>query len=236
MEVKCKFKRYIVFLIALTILFFSFGLGAEAKVFSKDEKVKVLPLNGESKEGIFNLKDGLWYPGREEVRDFYIENNHKEEIQVEKINFQMISLLSSEKQKKINTEDVEYKDFMKNANLSLLCDGKTLYEGNFEELIEKGEIDLNKKIIVKGNAKKNMQLVFSISPKAENNLQGVINEFKLGITYTMDEAMAIIPQTGGFLNNTWLIFTGSCLFVCGIVLNRKKRENASFKQGGRLNG
>ncbi|WP_035293451.1 LPXTG cell wall anchor domain-containing protein [Clostridium sp. KNHs214] len=233
MEVKCKFKRYIIFFIALAMVFFSFG-GAEAKISSKDEKVKVLPLNGESKEGIFNLKDGLWYPGREEVRGFYVDNNYKEDIQVEKINFQTISLLSLEEQRIIATEDTIYKDFMKNVNISLLCDGKILYEGTFEKLMEKGEINLNEKVTVKGNTKKNMQLVFAISPKAENNLQGVVNEFKLGITYTMDEAMAIIPQTGGFLNTTLLIFTGICLVICGIFLNRKKRENASFKQGGRL--
>lgn len=190
------------------------------KADTQTGNVRILPLNGATDEGIFNYKDGLWYPGRSEVRDFYIENNNDDVLEVEKFNVELVSLVNSVSKQNIEQNSDIYNNYFKNSTIAIYLDGKLIKENSFLDILKTGGIAIDENIIINGKSKKNMQLGFSISRDGENDLQDLVNKFNLGITYKIDDSapITVMPQTGSRLSMTTLISFGVMFIGIGIFL------------------
>ena len=194
---------------------------------TKNPDVRILPMSGEATEGIFNENDGLWYPGRQEVRSFYIENDRNEDLEIDKFNIDIVSLINLSSKQNIIAESDVYKDFLKNAMISIGTEDKMIESRSFQEVLNSNGIVLDEKIKVNSKTKKNMRLMLSIAPSGENNLQDLINRFNLGINYRVidDNGVQVIPKTGSNVNSKILISFAIFLISIGsffILLTRKK--------------
>lgn len=199
------------------------------RAYSQENGVSLKSLTSEDSVGIFNERDGLWYPGRSEIKDFYVENNKNEELEIEKFNVDEISLISSIDNKEIYKDSQVYEEYFKYTTLSVYLDGKMIKEDTLQNILAENGILIDEKIIVKQKSSRNMQLGISIASDSGNNVQDLINKFNLGITYRINDSKVVtsMPQTGSRISITALFYFGIAFIGIGIflvILNTKEKE------------
>ena len=201
-------------------------------------------------EGIFSKKkDGLWEPGKEKTNDFVIKNQGNDNIVLKMIYFNQVKLLDNQGNE-VKENEGAYSNFMNNSFLTLYNNGKEVYRGTLKDALSDEGISL-KNIDVNANDNKMLNLKFDMSGKADNNSQGLKEEFGLAITYekdinneggnnnggndnnnggtiTPDKDGSIsggMPTTGQLIGTTALLVAGIILFLIGIgVIKGSKKE------------
>jgi hypothetical protein len=203
------------------------------KAETKNPEVRILPMSGESTEGIFNEKDGLWYPGRQEVKGFYIENDRNDDLEVDKFNIEIVSLVNSVNNLNIPGKSDIYRDFLKNVMISIGTEDKMTESRSFQDVLNSNGIVLDEKIKVNSKTKKNMKLMLCIAPSVDNNIEDLINKFNISIDYRVinNNGVQAIPKTGSYLNTQILISLGIFLISIGVFFILLTRKNDVLSKG-----
>lgn len=196
----------------------------------------------------FTYEDGFWKPGRIESKDFYINNNKKNDISIDRL---YISLKSSEYWKtgeKLDINSKKFKEFAKYSTVTLKHGNNVLFKDKFENLLSKNGIKLSKDIEIKSNSKELLNMTIDMDLEMNNDAQALNNVFTIGVAYKIEEdevppnnpddsvdtdtevdggSSDNLPQTGGIINSSSLVALGVVSIGTGAVLNKK-----SDKKGG----
>lgn len=202
----------------------------------------------------FTYEDGLWKPGRVESKNFYINNNKKNDISIDRL---YMSLKSSEYWKTGEALDInsnKFKEFAKYSTVTLKHSNDVLFEDKFENLLSEEGIKLLKNIDIKSNNKELLNMTIDMDLDMNNDAQALNNVFTIGVAYKMDETTKPpvkpedptgptkptnpdtggvtdkLPQTGGIVNSASLVALGAVAIGTGVVLNKKSKE-----EGGKHN-
>lgn len=210
-------------------------------------------------EAAVEFNDEMWYPGKVESNDFYINNTGEDYISIDRI---YIYLKSSEYYKtaeKLNVNSKQFKEFAKNSTVILKHGEDELFKGRFENLLSNKGINLSKKIYIEANNKALLNMAIDMDVNMNNDAQALKNIFSIGVAYKIEEitppsygdggfgdiedsidndididgdSSEKLPQTGGIINAASLSVLGILSIGAGIVLNRKSGK----KEGGKHNG
>lgn len=191
-------------------------------------------------------EDGFWKPGRIQSKDFYINNNKKNDISIDRL---YISLKSSEYWKtgeELDINSVKFKEMAKYITVTLTYNENILFRDKLENILSEDGIVLSKEIDIKANDKELLNMTIDADLAMGNDAQALDNAFNIGFAYKMEETPALpldpeipedlddldvdggssgnLSQTGGLINSTTLIAIGAVTIVAGIVLNKKSDE------------
>lgn len=221
-------KRIPIYLLVLAIFGFLFSSSSSICVKASElagNEIVVTPEDGSSNV-IFGDKDGLWYPGKELTKGFYIANQSDQKIQLDKITFK--SSLLEKDSKPIDENQNAYKEFFKNTDITLTYKDKYIYRGSYEGLLAEGLI-LEDPIVIASKDKELLHIGISINKAAPNDLQDIRNMLDFNLTYS---SMDNMPQTGSNLNSTLLITISISLLVLAggiLIYNNKKGKKEECK-------
>ena len=135
----------------------------------------------------FTYEDGYWKPGRVESKDFYINNNKKNDISIDRL---YISLKSSEYWKTGENLDInskKFKEFAKYSTVTLKHGNNILFRDKFENLLSKDGIRLSKDIYIKSKDRELLNMTIDMDLGMNNDAQALNNVFTIGVAYTMEE-------------------------------------------------
>ena len=158
--------------------------------------ISLFPINSHAEYGditidqSFTYEDGFWKPGRIESKDFYINNNKKNDISIDRL---YINLKSSEYWKtgeKLDINSKKFKEFAKYSTVTLKHGDNVLFEDKFENLLSKDGIKLSKDIDIKSNDRELLNLTIDMDLEMNNDAQALNNVFTIGVAYKMKEDIA----------------------------------------------
>ncbi len=235
-----KFNREFltIFIITALLLFVRTNAAFAAEETGNHIKIEA---KGEDKGlGIFNDKDGLWYPGRSLTKGFIVKSNYEKEVQFNKLFVNVEPLGNKVDNKVFNFDGQVYKQFSKYLKVTLRDESSVFYNGTFEDFSSKG-VELSTPIKVSPNSQKDFMLTLSFDGNAGNDFQNLTHEFSIAIQYTLaDESSTIetsippietnvggvqsgsnganLPRTGRLFDFAALLFLGMMLSTAGFFL------------------
>lgn len=242
-----KFNKQFLTVLIVASLFLA---GRANFVFAAEEAGNHIKIEAKGEDkglGIFNDKDGLWYPGREALtKGFIVKSNYEKEVQFNKFFVSVQPLSSSVANKVFGINDELYKQFSKYLRVTLKDESSVYYTGTFEDFSSKG-VDLATPIKVLPNNQKEFMLTLSFDEKAGNDFQDLTHKFNMLIQYTLsDESTGIdtsappiqvgdnLPKTGRVLDFAVMISLGLIVAAAGFFLlgnnNRSYLKTLGLKE------
>lgn len=229
-------KQFFVALLATVLLL----AGRTSIVLAAEEAGNhiIIEAKGDNKNlGIFNDKDGFWYPGRTLTKEFTVKSNNEKDVQFNKFFVNVQPLSSSLVNKIFNFDDQLYKQFSKYLKVTLKDKDSVFYDGTFEDFSSKG-VELSSPIKISPNSQKDFELTLYFDEKAGNDYQNLTHKFNIALQYTLvDESSSIntpippiqvgdkLPQTGRFVDFATLLSIGLMLAAAGFFLLDSKTRN-----------
>ncbi len=227
-------KKTLICFTALLFIFSIFGFNSTSKAKAEPNNIIVIPKGEDHKKGIFNDKDGEWYPGREVAKEFNVKNLKDRDVNLVKITLNVESLYDQKTAMNLSEKDEAYREFMNNMSLTLENKGKKLYDGNFEKLVKEG-VTLSEPLEVKSKDYREFKMKVKLDDKSSNALQKMENKFNFNVTYTFDDGTSVnidLPKTGSIFSSKLLCISGMLMILSGIVMLFAKREYLFLKKEG----
>lgn len=224
----------------------------------------ILPVHAEnldiSIDPIFTQEDGIWHPGRVESKDFYITNNKKNDISIDKLYMELKLSKNLSNNQILDINSKQFKELAKNSTVKLSSKGKVLFEESLDNLLSKEGIVLLKEIEIKSSEKELLNMTIDMDEEMNNDAQVLENIFSIGVSYKINDTKQPIkpdppvkpptnpepsvkpdtggsnesnklPQTGGIINSASLLMIGTIAIGTGVFLNNK----GSKDEGGKSN-
>ena len=135
---------------------------------------------------IFPTEHNYWYPGKIESKDFYIHNNKDDDIQIDRLYIHLKSCRNSRTGKVLDVNSKFFKELAKNSNVTLTSNGKVLVKSTFENLLSSRGAILSKKLNVKANGKKLLNMTIGMDEKMNNDAQSLDSVFTFSVAYKVD--------------------------------------------------
>jgi len=135
----------------------------------------------------FTYEDGFWNPGRIESKSFYINNNKKDNISIDRLYINLKSCEYWKTGEKLDINSKKFKEFAKYSTVTLKHGDNVLFEDKFENLLSKDGIRLSKDIYIKSNSKELLNMTIDMDLEMNNDAQALNNVFTIGVAYKMQE-------------------------------------------------
>lgn len=168
----------------------SFGVFPKVSVSAKSdpkykkstdiEYINLLNFNKEISKPLFTRDDGLWAPGYEKGRKFYIKNNSSYDFTMDYIKITME--LKESTGEALNPDAESFEEFVNFVKTRITNNGDVLYEGSFKKLL-KNDGNIILKDIVNAYSEKEYEFTIKMDEKAGNSIQGVVCEFDICIGF-----------------------------------------------------
>lgn len=230
MKIILKNKYVMVKILLSAFLCFFLTMGffyTSAKADGGDPKNFVILLNtsGQSNAQIFSENDGLWAPGATKAKKFALNNTSKYDFILEniKINFS----ITDRNNLQIQEGSKIYDEFLNSMELALSDESGIFYQGTLHDLYQGGNVSASK-ITIPSNSEKVFNLKVSMDKSSSNSLQDLTSICDISVfSHSIDDGNGdgSIVKTGTLLDNKVLIFIGSSIFSCGLLLLIKKRTS-----------
>ena len=160
------------------------------------EYINLLNFNKEISKPLFTSDDGLWAPGYEKSKKFYIKNNSSYSFTMDYIKIAME--LKDITGKALDPDSESFEDFINFVRAKVTNSGDILYEGSFKRLLgNDGSIDgsIILKDIVNAYSEKEYAFTIKMDEEAGNSIQGLVCEFDIfmGFDSTGEDEPSITP-------------------------------------------
>lgn len=222
-------QRVVKFILILFIfsLNTSYFPKADSSNSTTDKKIISLNEQGEASTSVFNENDGLWAPGIEKDKSFYLQNNSTDNCTLNKINFK-ISLMDAEGNI-IDSSSDRYKNFNNVMNATLECNGKTLFNGKLSDLLN-SDMNFKNDITINGKNKIKTYLKLSMNTDADSSLQNLVGIIDISFVFTSLDGSSLVNslvKTGSIIDTKILIILGIIFIATGsfVVIRRKSLNN-----------
>lgn len=192
----------------------------------------------------FNYNDGVWYPGRLEYKNFYITNNQKNDIKVDRMYLELKDCKDLNSNQVLDINNNKFKEVSKNSTVKLMYKDNILFEEKLDNILAKKGIALSKKVDIKSNQKELLNMTIYMDEDMKNDAQAIESIFNIGVSYKVDTNTGIygstdsednnennqrtgsdkLPQTGSIVNATSLLALGTVIIASGLALNKKSKE------------
>lgn len=136
---------------------------------------------------IFTEEQGLWYPGRLESKDFYINNNKENDIQIDRLYMSLKSSKHLKTGEELDINSKQFKELSKTSTVTLTHNGEVLFKDRLKDLLSEDGILLSKEIEIKANDKELLNMTIDMDLEMNNDAQALENVFSIGVAYKMDE-------------------------------------------------
>lgn len=218
----CWFIFIFIFMAAITV--------PKSLVKADDNKIIYhLSDKGSLNEILFIGEEIMW-PGKTLEKEFYIFNDNDFQCYVK--NIIVDGKLYDKNGKELDKSTAEYKNFIKDTKLSFSYEGKELWKGNEDSLINKNLVEENS-IAINANEMKRFKVQFLFDRDSNNSTMKLQYKFNIQVNFASIDAAYIPPidkgvkgetlvQTGSFFDTYVLTIFGVLLFVLGFVLYLKK--------------
>lgn len=191
-----------------------------------DNKIICLNEQGEASTSVFSKTDGLWAPGIDKTKSFYLQNNSTNNCTLNKINW--IVSIKDAAGNVIDSSSDRYKNFNNYMNATLVYKGKTLFNGKLSDLL-KDEINLKNNITINERSKIKMDLTFSMSSDADSSLQNLIGSIDTSFLFTSLDGSSLVNslvKTGSMIDTKVLIIVGIIFIgLGGFIITRRKNHS-----------
>lgn len=164
-------------IIHTSILISMMSIFSISSVYAEQKQIIIDP--------IFTQEQGNWYPGRVETKDFYITNNSKNTIEIDRLYIQLKSSRNLNTNEALNINSKQFKELSKNSIVKLIHKDKLLFKDKLENLLSENGIVLSQKISIKSNEKALLNMTIDMDEKMNNEAQYLENIFSIGVTYTV---------------------------------------------------
>lgn len=136
---------------------------------------------------IFTEEQGLWYPGRLESKDFYINNNKENDIQIDRLYMSLKSSKVWKTGEELDINSKQFKELAKNSTVILIHNGEILFKDRLNDLLSEDGILLSNEIDIKANDRELLNMSIDMDLEMDNDAQALDNVFNIGVAYKMDE-------------------------------------------------
>lgn len=245
MNIKKGINKKLIFIFIAAIVFV-FSFSGFNKMEASDIASNKITIVSEN----FNKDDGFWYPGRTLSKEFTIKNGFDSEIEFDKFSVNIESVNNFILKKVYNPDEDIYKDFLKHLQVKMTNGDNVIFDGTFEDFNKQGVL-LSSPIKIAANSEKKYSLSLHLNEDTGNIFQNLQDLFNISIQYNLNDNINIfdspvptgsitnnitnLPQTGGFLNFTFLMSLGLFFLGLGFLIiafyEKKKKENL-FSKGG----
>ncbi|GAA0102371.1 hypothetical protein UT300012_30860 [Paraclostridium bifermentans] len=138
-------------------------------------------------DSTFTYEDGLWKPGRLESKDFYINNNKENDIQIDRLYMNLKSSKIWKTGEELDTSSKQFKELAKNSTVTLTHKGEVLFKDRLKDLLSAEGILLSNEIDIKANDRALLNMTIDMDLDMNNDAQALNNVFTIGVAYKMDE-------------------------------------------------
>ena len=153
-----------------------------AEIDSEDIDIAIYP--------ILTKKQGLWYPGKIESKDFYIINNKEDNISIDKLYMQLELCKNLRTNEILDIEREKFKEVAEHSTVKMTYKDKLIFESKLNELTHEKGIVLSEEIYIKSNDKEllnmTIEMTEEMSEQMDNNSQDLENIFSIGVSYKVD--------------------------------------------------
>ncbi|WP_052356883.1 LPXTG cell wall anchor domain-containing protein [[Clostridium] dakarense] len=137
-------------------------------------------------ENVFTNEDGIWYPGRVESKSFYITNNKKDNVKIDRLYIQLKSSKDLKTNQILNVNSKQFKELSKNSTVKLMYKDNILFKDKLDNLIHEKGIVLSQEISIKSNNKELLNMTIDMDGIMSNDAQYLENIFSIGVAYKVD--------------------------------------------------
>lgn len=168
-------KKYSVLLILITALVSILNL----KAYAEDSSIVIyIKPSGNIEQSILIIDDGYLFPGEKIEKNFSLKNNCPFSVYIDRITAK--NIVVRDKQGDIlSSSSNEYKSFIKYIRLKLSDGNAVLFDNNFEQLLNNGEITAD--IRLSPQQVKYMKITAYMDSQCDSNAESLICTFKLGM-------------------------------------------------------
>lgn len=153
-----------------------------AEINSEDIDIAIYP--------ILTKKQGLWYPGKIESKDFYIINNKEDNISIDKLYMQLELCRNLRTNEILDIEHDKFKEVAEHSIVKMTYKDKLIFESELNELTHEKGIVLSEEIYIKSNDKEllnmTIEMTEEMAEQMDNNSQDLENIFNIGVSYKVD--------------------------------------------------
>ncbi|ERI92089.1 LPXTG-motif protein cell wall anchor domain protein [Clostridiales bacterium oral taxon 876 str. F0540] len=205
---------------------------AMPKILVKADDNKIiyhLSDKGNLNEILFTGEEVTW-PGKTLEKEFYISNDNDFQCYVK--NLIVDGKLYDKSGRELDKSSTEYKSFLKYTKFSFSYEGKELWSGNKDELLNKNLIEKNS-IVINSKEIKKFKVQFLFDKNSDNSTMKLQYKFNIQVNFSAIDAAytppiekdvkgGVLVQTGSFFDTYVLTVIGVLLFALGLILYLKK--------------
>ncbi|MGL5328941.1 MAG: LPXTG cell wall anchor domain-containing protein [Peptostreptococcaceae bacterium] len=137
----------------------------------------------------FTYEDGLWQPGRGEVKEFNITNHKDKDIVLDRLFVELTYSRNWKIDKVLDIDSIEFKEMAEGSTFVLMHEGQVLYERALQELSEERVITIPRGVKIEAGQSEPFEMIIHMDESIENEAQALQNEFSIGVAYKMDTGL-----------------------------------------------
>lgn len=138
-------------------------------------------------------QDGLWQPGRGEVKEFNITNHKDEDVLIDRLFIELTKAINWRIDKVLDIDSVEFSELAQGSIFKLIYDGAILYEAPLQKLVEEQVIVIPRGILIKSGQKQLFEMEISMDESIGNDAQALHKAFTIGVGFKRDLDSIIPP-------------------------------------------